>query len=178
MKLLISRMIVRTSISVTLAVLCLFATPAARAEMIMLSQTTLITGSDSSVATITVPSSGSLTVDLSNIPWPESLASLSFMLSSASQVVGTFSTDSSMVQSYEVTPGTYFAHLTGTAGGSLDLGIYSITVGFQPAGVVPLPPSGSLLIIGLLAVLGLAWPIGKTNPTTPQVDHADHTRGK
>jgi len=153
---LIYRLILRSLACVTLATVCVLMPPQARAEMIMLAQTTLVSGTDSSVATITVPTAGSLTVDVSNIPWPQSLASLNFMLSSSSQVISAWSTEGTNVQSYSVSPGTYFAHVTGTAGGSLDLGLYSITVGFQPAGVVPLPSSGVLLVLGLLILLWLA----------------------
>jgi hypothetical protein len=165
--LLICRMIVRTALCATVAIPCLFATPQAHAEEIMVAQTTLVIGTDSSVATITVPSAGSLTVELSNLPWPQSLESLSFMLSSSNQVISAWSTDSTTVESYNVSPGTYFAHLTGTAAGPLDLGLYSLTVGFQAGGVVPLPASGALMLSGLLAAvaLGRALRIGRTAPT-------------
>jgi len=104
-------------------------------------------------------------MQLSNIPWPESLSSLNFLLSSSSQVLASLSLpQGSTSDTVQVGPGTYFAHLTGTAGGSLDLGLYSISLDFQPAGVVPLPASGGLLLIGLLAVLALAWPLEPRNP--------------
>jgi len=107
-----------------------------------------------------VPSQGTLNIELNNIPWPEALSSLNFMLSSSSQVLASMSMpESSNSDSVQVGPGTYFAHLTGTAAGSLNVGLYSITVDFQPGGVVPLPTSGGLLLIGLLAVLALSWPL-------------------
>ena len=169
---LLSRMMVRTGLYVAVATLGLLAMAQARAEEIMLAQTTLVIGTDSSVAAITVPSAGSLTVELSNLPWPQSLESLSFMLSSSNQVISAWSTDSTNVESYNVTPGTYFAHLTGTAGGPLDLGLYSLTVGFQPAGVVPLPASGALMLSGLLAAAALGWTLRRSRsaPTAPAGD--------
>ena len=154
------RTIVRTALSTTLALLVLFALPAARADTVLLAQTTMISGTESTVDSFTVPSQGTLNIELSNIPWPEALSSLNFLLSNSSQVLASMTTPpNSASDSVQVAPGTYFAHLTGTAAGSLDLGLYSVTIDFQPAGVVPLPTSGGLLLIGLLAVLALTWPL-------------------
>jgi len=150
------RPIVRLGQCMALAAVGLFAAPQSRADMMLLSQTTLVTGTESTVVPFTIPSPGSVQVTLSNIAWPQSLESLSFMLSSSDDVLGSWSTSSSSVQSYNVTPGTYFAHVTGTAAGSLDLGLYSISVSFQPAGVVPLPASGVLLLCGVLGWLFMA----------------------
>jgi len=161
----IDRVLVGTSVGVTLAVLCLFAASPARADTVVLAQTTMISGTESTVDSFTVPSDGTLTMQLSNIPWPEALSSLNFLLSTSSQALSSLSVpQGSTSDSVQVGPGTYFAHLTGTAGGSLDLGLYSISIDFQPAGVVPLPTSGGLLLIGLLAVLALAWPLERGNP--------------
>jgi len=160
------RRAVRMSGPLALLALCLSAT-AARAEMLMLSQTTLVSGTESSVDSFTIASDGTLTLQLSDISWPQALTSLNFMLSSADQVMGAWSAQqNSIVESIQLTPGTYYGHITGTAGGDLDLGVYSVTVGFQPAGVVPLPASGRLLLVALLALLGLAWPLGKARPAS------------
>jgi hypothetical protein len=154
---LICRPVIRAGLCVILAVAGLFGATQSRADMILLSQTTLVAGTESTVASFTIPGPGSLTVTLSNIAWPQSLESLSFMLSSSDQVMAAWSTENSTSESYNVTPGTYFAHVTGSAAGSLDLGLYSITITFQPAGVVPLPASGTLLLCGLLAMALWAW---------------------
>jgi hypothetical protein len=153
---LIYRTIARIGLCVTLAVAGFFGMPQARADMLLLSQTTLVEGTESTLATLTVPSPGALNVTLSNIAWPLSLDSLSFMLSSSDQVISAWSTTTSNFQSYNVTPGTYFVHVTGSAAGTLDLGVYSITATFQPAGVVPLPASGVLLLCGVLLIAALA----------------------
>ena len=154
------RTIVRTGVGATLAVLCVLATPNARGDTVVLAQTTMISGTESTVDSFTVPTQGTLNIELSNIPWPEALSSLNFMLSTSSQVLASMSTpQSSSSDSVQVGPGTYFANLTGTAAGSLNVGLYSVTIDFQPAGVVPLPTSGGLLLIGLLAVLALTWPL-------------------
>jgi len=118
----------------------------------LVSETTLVSGTDSSVASFTLTSAEPITVQLSNIPWPQTLSSLSFMLSSADQVIGSWLTETSTVQTYQLSPGTYFAHITGTASGSVDLGLYSLSIGTQPA-AVPLPAGGALLLGGLVVLM-------------------------
>jgi len=127
------------------------ATRSAHADMLV-SETTLVSGTDSSVASFTLTSAEPITVQLSNIPWPQTLSSLSFMLSSADQVIGSWLTETSTVQTYQLSPGTYFAHITGTASGSVDLGLYSLSIGTQPA-AVPLPAGGALLLGGLVVLM-------------------------
>lgn len=136
-----------------LAMGCLLPAMSARAESLLVAQTTLISGTESTVDSFSVPSAGTVTVQLSDLPWPQALSSLSFMATSGNQVLSSWSTLTSGVESFQVTPGTYFAHVTGTAAGALDLGLYSMTLSFQPAGTVPLPGSAWLLVIGLLALV-------------------------
>lgn len=135
------------------ALCCLLPAVHARADNLLVAQTTLISGTESTVDSFTVPSAGTVTVQLSDLPWPLALSSLSFMATSGNQVLSSWSTLTSGVESFQVTPGTYFAHVTGTAGGALDLGLYSMTLTFQPAGTVPLPGSAWLLVIGLLGLV-------------------------
>lgn len=134
--------------------LCLVAAPV-KADTVLLAQTTLVVGSSSVTDSFTAPSAGTVTVQLTDVAWPQALSSLTFMASSPGHVVADWSTQSSSTESFEVGPGTYFAHITGNAGGLLDLGLYCLKVSFQPtAGPVPLPGSGWLLGFGLLGLLG------------------------
>jgi len=135
------------------AVGCLLPAVRSRADTLLVAQTSLISGTESIVDSFTVPSAGTVTVQLSDLPWPQALSSLSFMATSGNQVLSSWSTLTSAVESFQVAPGTYFAHVTGTAAGALDLGLYSMTLTFQPAGTVPLPGSAWLLIIGLLGLV-------------------------
>ena len=139
------------------ALCCLLPAVHARADNLLVAQTTLISGTESTVDSFTVPSAGTVTVQLSDLPWPMALSSLSFMATSGNQVLSSWSTLTSGVESFQVTPGTYFAHVTGTAGGALDLGLYSMTLTFQPAGTVPLPGSGWLLLIRRARFLLAFW---------------------
>jgi hypothetical protein len=157
------RSLASSSSPALLALFCLFVAAQARADTILVAQTSLISGTVSTVDSFNVTAPGTVTVELSNIPWPQALSSLSFTATSASQVLSSWMMPTSStpgggetVQSFQVTPGTYFAHITGSAAGSLDLGLYSVTMSFAPAGTVPLPDSGWLLAGALLALLALA----------------------
>lgn len=149
------RTFARAAVCASLAMLWLMGTRLAQADMFV-SETTLVSGTDSSVASFTVTSAESVTVQLSNIPWPQMLSSLSFMLSTADSVIGAWSGDTSTVETYQLSPGTYYAHITGTASGSVDLGLYSLSIGTQPA-PVPLPAGGALLLGGLVMLMMLGW---------------------
>jgi len=139
------------------------------ADQILVAQTNMISGTVSTVDSFSAPGTGTMTIELSNIPWPTTLSSLSFFAGTASQVLASGSLSSStgpqLTESFQVTPGTYFAHVTGTApSGPLDLGLYSMQVSFAPA--VPLPAAAWLLAGGLLVLgavgrrLGFLRPVG------------------
>ena len=140
--------------------------PAVHADQILVAQTSMISGTVSTVDSFTAPAAGTITIQLANIPWPAALSSLSFFASSASQVVasgtvpqGSGPVSGTLLDSFQVTPGTYFAHITGTAApGSLDLGLYSMQVSFAPA--VPLPATAWLLVGGLVMLLGVGSKVG------------------
>ena len=139
------------------ALACILHSPASLADTVLINETTLVTGTDSNVEAFTIPTAGTVTVQLSNIAWPQALDSLSFVASSASSVLMAW--NGSGTETFNVTaPGTYYAHVTGTAGGLLDLGLYSLTVSFRSAvAPVPLPSPSTLLLAALVMSLGLGW---------------------
>jgi hypothetical protein len=142
----------------SLSLVLLYALCASTADASMLvSETSLVTGTESSTYSFDAPGPGTLTVQLSNLDWPQSLSTLSFAATTANQVMGQWSTATSQTQSYQIgTSGLYFADIMATAGGPLDLGLYSLSIDFTPAGSpVPLPPSGWLLIAGVLTMIAL-----------------------
>jgi hypothetical protein len=116
----------------------------------LVSQTSLVSGTQSSVQEFTVTTPGTLTVNLQNLDWPDPLSSLSFMATTGTSVLADFSVQTSDPYTMTIGPGTYFANTTGSAGGPLDLGLYSLSISFTP-NAVPLPPSGRLLV-GALAL--------------------------
>jgi hypothetical protein len=130
--------------------------PHARAESILLAQTTLVNGTVSTVDSFTVPTAGKVTVNLQGLAWPTTLSALSFSATSADHVFASWSGSGldSGSATFDVAAGTYFAHIVATAGGALDLGLYSLFMTFTPS-AVPLPSSGWLLLTGMLALAGL-----------------------
>jgi hypothetical protein len=123
---------------------------------------TLVSGSSSQTVPFQLSTSGTLTVTLENLPLAQRLDSLSFMVSTSTSALTceecgaatwtpVLTTDT---ESFAVGPGTYFAHIQGQAGGSLDLGIYALYVSFTPN--IPLPASGWMLVTGVFVLIGLA----------------------
>jgi hypothetical protein len=116
----------------------------------------MVTGTENASYSFDAPTAGTVTAQLSNLPWPDTLSALSFSATTASDVVSSWSAaDSSQTRTFEVGPGTYFAHILATAGGSLDVGLYSLTLSFKPD-VVPLPGAAWMLLGGIAALFGLA----------------------
>ena len=151
---------------------------AARADMVLLSDTTLVTGTESSVYSFNAPGPGTVTVQLTSLAWPQALNSLSFMASTPSQVLSWWSDPSSQPATgpqgltFQVNgAGTYFADVTAAAGGALDLGVYSLSLTFTPAGTVPLPPSGLLLAGALALIFGWYWRHRATPGAQPPGDN-------
>lgn len=142
----------------------------AAADMLMVSDTSLVSGSQSSVYSISAPGPGTVTVELSNLAWPDPLSSLSFTATTATKVISQWSDPGVLSESFDVTGGSYFAHISATAQGPLDLGLYSLSLKFIPAGApVPLPPAGWLLAAGILALMltGLFRSADRECPVSP-----------
>lgn len=132
--------------------------PHAWAETILLAQTTLVAGSESTVDSFTAPTAGSVTVNLQSLNWPTPLSALSFSATSASSVLASWNGTglTSDAATFSVAPGTYYAHImaTANASSSLDMGLYSMMLTFTPS--VPLPATGWMLLTGLFVLAGIA----------------------
>lgn len=145
----------KMGVLVPLALLCLSVTSHAHADTVLLADTTMVTGSESAVFSFNAPTTGMVTAQLLNLPWPERLSALDFTATTANSVVSSWSAPTSASESFLVTPGTYFAHIMATtAGGALDAGLYSLTLTFSPS-TVPLPATDWMLVIGVLVLFGL-----------------------
>lgn len=157
--------------------LCSMTLTAAQASTVLLADTTLVAGTESAVYSFSAPGPGTVSVQLTNLDWPQALSSLSFMATTANQVLSSLSAPSSASTQSLTFPvaggGTYFADVMAAAGGPLDLGIYSFSLNFTPAGSpVPLPASGALLLGGIGGIVGLIrWLRGTRSqsavPTAP-----------
>ena len=148
------------SAAAALALLLGLAVNVVRADTVLVSDTTLVSGSESSVYSFVAPAAGTVSIQIDNLDWPQPLSSLSFMLATTSQVVSSWSdpgTPEGMTLTFQVPAGgRYFADVIAQAGGTLDLGVYSLAIDFCPTStVVPLPATGGLLLTGIVAVLVL-----------------------
>jgi hypothetical protein len=124
----------------------------------LLEESTLVINQQSNVYAFTAPGAGTLTVQLDDIVWPTALTNLGLSINSPSSVLGSMSVDGSMNITVSHA-GTYYANVSGQAGGPFDIGLYSLQVDFTPAGTpVPLPGAIVLLLggLGLLGGLRLA----------------------
>jgi hypothetical protein len=150
----------RTRVAATPALAALAAfgcsLPAHADNLLPGSGVTLVSGSSSQTVPFQVSTSGTLTVTLENLPLAQRLDSLSFMMSTPTSALTSTWTPvlTTDTESFAVGPGTYFAHIQGHAGGSLDLGIYGLYVHFTPS--IPLPASGWMLLTGVFVLIGLA----------------------
>jgi len=151
------RLASRVAVLGCLGILGLSVGSPAKADTLLLAQTTLISGSASVTDSFTVASSGTVTVSLANLSWPERLSSLSFAATSPTQVLSAWSWSAlaANVDTFKVDAGTYFAHITGQAAGLLNLGLYSLSISFQP-NAVPLPASAWMLLAGIFVLVGIA----------------------
>lgn len=136
--------------------------PHAWAENILLAQTTLVAGTESTVDSFSTSTTGTVSIDLQTLNWPAPLSALSFSATTGSSLLSnwlwTGQGSSSDVMTFTVGPGTYYAHIMASADAnnpkSMDLGLYSMLVTFTPS--VPLPASGWLLLTGMLVLAGVA----------------------
>jgi hypothetical protein len=126
----------------------------AEAAQVLYNGTGFVQGQQSFVQSFNIPGPGTLTVTLSNVAWPEKLASLNMVLGTASGLMGPEMGVGT--ETFDVTSGRVFAQWFGTAQGPLDVGVYSMNISFQSNGVtpVPLPASIALLASGLVL---LGW---------------------
>jgi hypothetical protein len=125
------------------------------ADTVLLSDTTLISGTETADFSFTAPGPGTVSVTLTNIAWPQTLSNLNFLASTPSTVLSSWSTSGSQTGSFGVSgSGTYFADVQATAQGPMNLGVYSLELTFSPQAPVPLPASSWLLLAGLLTIAG------------------------
>jgi hypothetical protein len=128
----------------------------AQASEVLYDGTGFLQGTQSFVQSFNLNSPGTLTVSLSNVAWPQKLASLNLLMTSANGAVGPEM--GAGTATFDVKAGNVFAQWFGTAQGPLNTGVYSMEIQFQPAtssgNPVPLPTSIGLLLSGLGL---LAW---------------------
>ncbi len=124
----------------------------AAASQVLYDGSGFMRGQQSFTDEFSVSGPGILTVTLSNIAWPASLASLDLVLGTPQGLLGPEM--GAGTESFKVSGGNVFAQWFGTAQGVLDCGVYGLKIEFTPTSTVPLPTSIALLLSGLLL---LGW---------------------
>ena len=122
-------------------------------------------GTQSFADSFSVPTSGRLTVTLGNIAFPQKLANLDLLMTSASGLLGPEMVGSGTAM-FDVTAGNVMAQWFGTAQGPLNTGMYSLHIDFQAGSPVPLPTSIALFLSGL----GLLFWQRRTRNDAPRHD--------
>jgi hypothetical protein len=132
----------------------------AHADQIVKAATTMVYETGSDTYSFNTPGAGTVTAEITTVPWPSPLSALSFSAMTGSETLASWSTTSPSMTPYVETfqvsgAGTYFAHVIATAGSNpFNLGAYSLLFTFSPS-AVPLPTSAGLMLIGLLVLLAL-----------------------
>src|SRR5262249_50667785 len=122
--------------------------------------TTMVYGSAADTISFDAPGAGMVTAEISSVPWPTPLAALSFSATTATTTLSSWSTtemsSSPQVETFQVGgAGTYFAHVTATAGSNpFNLGLYSLMLTFTPS-AVPLPAAAGLFLMAIIILAAL-----------------------
>jgi hypothetical protein len=152
------RLSLKSGLLVPMALTGLAVAPHAWADSVLLAQTTMVVGTESTTDTFVAPSAGTMTVTLNSFGWAAPLSALSFSASSATQLLASWNGTgvTSDTATFNVGAGSYFANIMATASGAMDMGLYSLRLSFSPTPTVPLPSSGWLLLTGIFVLGGLA----------------------
>jgi hypothetical protein len=152
------RLSLKGGLLVPMALTGLAVAPHAWADSLLLSQSTMVVGTESTTDTFVAPTAGTVTLNVTGFGWAAPLSALSFSASSATQVLASWSGTgiTSDTATFNVGPGSYFANIMATASGAMDMGLYSMRLTFSATPTVPLPSSGWLLLTGMFVLAGLA----------------------
>ncbi len=139
---------------------CVLPFVAARADVVLYDQANFVSGQEAFTQTLDVTAPGTLTLTLSGVPWLDTISDMNGFLTTASGLIsavdqgggGAFSGS----ETFNVGPGTFYAHWFGDAQGSNDLGVLCAKIVFTPsAPAVALPASWLLLLSGLVVMARL-----------------------
>jgi len=128
----------------------------ARADIVLEQNVQSVLVSSTLTADYTLPSSGTLTVQLTDYAFPAALQSMNFSLfdtSSGSQLIGSMSAAGTEV--FNVQAGTISTLFVAVASPATGLGMYGADLTYVPSSSqVPLPPNGGLLLLVGAAFVG------------------------
>jgi hypothetical protein len=145
----------RVAMMLALTILGLARVQSASAAQTLYDGSGFLTGQQSFVQAFSVSGPGTLTVTLTNVAWPQELASLNLVMGTSSGLLGPEM--SAGTETFNIgAGGTIFAQWFGQAQGPLDVGVYSMKISFQSADVTAVPLPGSLILL-LSGLALLVW---------------------
>jgi len=120
----------------------------------------VVNGDQTNLFSFSAPGMGDLSVKLTDVVWPEPLHELNVSILSPLSALGEVS--SSKGQVFVGQAGLFYALVTSAPGTTtgLDLGMFSLQIGFTPATApVPLPSAIALILtgLGLIGGVRLVW---------------------
>ncbi len=131
----------------------------APADQVLYNASGFIVGQQSFSDSFNVNGPGVLTVTLTNMTWPQPLASLNSVISTTQGLVG--AEMGAGTETFKLNGGPVYVDWFGVGQGALDAGVYGLNISYQstqqPGGTtnsVPLPTSIALFLSGLFM---LAW---------------------
>lgn len=138
---------------------------AAHADMVVFDSMSLFQGQQAFTQTFSVTTPGTLNVTVTDIPWLDAVADLSFFLSSPKGTVG-HTLNGGGSELISLAPGRYTANWFGNAQGPYDLGVVGVNIDFHPNGTAVGIPASVFLMLSGLGLL-FAWPrIAPVLPST------------
>jgi hypothetical protein len=133
-----------------------------------LQQTTLVFSQQTNLYAFQTDGPGTLSISLKDWGFPVSLQQLTASILSQDQVLGSWSSSTATSWQFEVPiqgSGVFDAFVAAQAGtfSGLRFGAYSMSINFEPASTVPLPPALDLLLggMGLLGAMTLVERISR-----------------
>ena len=145
----------------------------AEASQVLYDGVGFMQGTQSFSESFSLPTAGTLTVTLGNVAWPQQLASLNMLVTTASGAAGPEM--GAGTSSFKVAAGNVYTQWFGVAQGPLDAGVYSLEIQFSPSSgsPVPLPTSVGLLLSGLgLLIWQRRTRAGEADSGDPQTQSA------
>jgi len=121
----------------------------ANASLVVYEDAGFITNQTNFTNSFEIEQSGNYQATLTDFNFPESVSNFGLAVTAATDITfGSIFNAGSF--SFDATPGTYYVHLFGVAGGNLNLGLYGIQIDQLNMSAVPLPTSVVFLMSGLV----------------------------
>lgn len=125
----------------------------------MYEATTLVTQPQIDLQPLTLSNAGTVTINFTDMKWPDLLGSLSFTLFDATHVIGSYSLPAGSTTGTGVfdvnAAGNYYASIFASPAAGQVGGLYNAKIYFQTLAPVPLPAAGWLMLSGIAGLAAI-----------------------